>query len=514
MFERILVHRGTWFDSAFLMRVSRRLASLPGVSEATVLMGTALNKQVLVDAGFGPEAFLSATPLDLVVALRGAEEAALVQAFQALPRLLEPPKGASQAASHELPQSLSRSLAAHPLANVVSIAVPGPYAAWVAHRALDAGKHVFLFSDNVAVEDEVALKRRGAEAGLLVMGPDCGTSILNGVGLGFANRVPRGRVGIVGPSGTGIQEVSCGLARTGEGISHAIGTGGRDLKAAVGGIMTEMALRLLARDAQTQAIVLVAKHPDPAVAERIHGVLKELGKPVVVRYLGEGPGSTRDGIRYASTLDDAVLDACDLVQGEEMSLDLDYDRPLPLRPGRVVGLFSGGSLASEAAEIFLRRGIRTRVPEFAWLPGRHLPGLGTSWIIDTGDDVYTRGRPHPMVDMTWRLALVREAAKDPSVAVILADIVLGDGAHPDPASEWVPVLRDVRNVDRSVGEEPPPLVLLSLTGTRTDPQDLRAQEARLTTAGAWVFPTATLAADVASRIVSGPNEPKDARTRS
>ena len=391
----VLVREGCYQDSARLMQVSRELSALPGLAEAVAMMGTPTNRQLLASAGFAGEALDRATPLDMVVALRGDGPGALEAARTALDRLLSgvgaAAGGASAAASR--PKTVIEALAAHPEANLVSVAVPGPYAAYVANRALDAGRSVFLFSDNVSVADEVALKRRAAALGLLVMGPDCGTAILSGVGLGFANRVERGPVGIVGASGTGIQELSCLLDRVGVGVSHAIGTGSRDLSEAVGGSMTEAGLALLAADAATRGVLLVAKHPAGSVARRLHGVLAKLGKPVAVRYLGEPGRGVVDGVLYAGSLDEAAAAAAAWagVPGPRAATGASADREgaaagseaatlLAVEPGeaRLVGLFGGGSLAAEAACVLAARGVETIVPAGKALRARCRSPPGTS----------------------------------------------------------------------------------------------------------------------------------------
>ncbi len=298
MVRRVIVRRGTYHDSARLMRISRELAALPGITAADVMMGTAANVELLARAGFERSDIRSATPMDMVVALTTADAGAIPMVESRLAELLagKRERSSQSAGGKTGAGSVAEAIACHPAANLVSIAVPGLYAAFVANRALDAGRNVFLFSDNVAIEDEVALKRRGCASRLLVMGPDCGTAIIAGVGLGFSNRVPRGPVGIVGASGTGTQEVCCALSRLGVGVSHAIGTGSRDLSSSVGGMMSEFALRLLADDPGTRVVVLVGKRPTPAVADRLHLVLGSLGKPAIVRYLGEPARSDADAV--------------------------------------------------------------------------------------------------------------------------------------------------------------------------------------------------------------------------
>lgn len=503
MLERILIQKGSFHDSARLMRLSRDLRRLPGVISAEVLMATEMNRELLGEAGYKDPALDVATPMDLVVALRGDDAEALDAVEAELGRLLvavdSPSAGGAFAGGAPAAADLREALALHPEINLVTIAVPGAYAAFAARQALEAGRHVFLFSDNVAIEDEVALKTLGAEAGLLVMGPDCGTAILAGVGIGFANRVRRGGVGLVGASGTGIQDISSMVHQAGAGVSQAIGTGSRDLSEAVGGIMTIMGVRLLAEDPDTRVIVLVAKGPHAAVAERLHGILSKAGKPVVVRYLGQTGAGERDGVLYTSNLDEASWAAVThldlpespsvLCQGA-MALD-----PSLLEPGagRLVGLFGGGSLASEAALILKERGHPTESPKTALSEGQVMPGAA-HLVVDVGDDAYTVGKPHPMVDQTTRCALIRAAGADRSVGLLLIDLVLGDGAHPDPAPELAQAVKEARSARQ--GE--PLAVVASITGTDLDPQGLSNQRGILTQAGIVVAPSASQAARLAA----------------
>lgn len=496
----VALRKGCYQDSARLMQVSRELSSLPGVGEAVAMMGTSANRELLRSAGFAGEALENATPLDMVVALRG-EAAALEAARAALDRLLsgaEAPAGSRPEATR--PGTVAEALEGRPGANLVSVAVPGPYAAFVAHRALDAGRSVFLFSDNVPLADEVALKRRAASRGLLVMGPDCGTAILAGVGLGFANRVDRGPVGIVGASGTGIQELSCLLDRVGVGVSHAIGTGSRDLSAAVDGAMTEAGLRLLAGDPSTRFVLLVAKHPDGGVALRLHRVLAGLGKPAAVRYLGEPGRGDVDGVRYAASLDEAAEAAARAVGGAVAAIAAGGPGAVPARPAgdgfRLVGLFGGGSLAAEARRVLEDAGLATVVPVEKLSAGSPLPP--GNLVVDTGDDAYTVGRPHPMVDQTVRCELIRAAGADPSVLLLLLDLVLGDGAHPDPAPEIARSVVDARAL--RAGRALP--VVVSVCGSRRDPQGTARQEETLRNAGIHVAPSAARAAAEAAALLS------------
>ncbi len=500
--ERVTVVRGAYHDSAFLMRLSRDLAAAPGVAEAVVVMATPMNRQLLVDAGFAADAFASAGPLDLVIALRGAAPGVIDEALAEAQRQLS---GAAAPGTVSAAPGVERldwrtALAAHPEAHLVSIAVPGPYAAFVAGRALDAGRHVFLFSDNVPLADEVRLKRRAVAAGLLLMGPDCGTAVWHGVGLGFANRVRSGPVGLVGASGTGMQEVMALLDAQDVGVSHAIGTGSRDLSAAVGGCMSEFALRLLAADADTRVIVLVAKHPDPAVAEALHAVARDLGKPVVVRYLGSAAAPARDGVRYAASLDEAARWAAALAHGADIGPAVAAPAAAAAAAtGRLVGLFGGGSLAAEAQCVLERAGLAVAAPTAPLRPGQPLGGTA-HLLVDTGDDVYTVGRPHPMIDQALRAALVVSVGADPAVSVLLLDLVLGDGAHADPAPELVAAVVKARE-----SRSGPLTVVCSLCGTRHDPQDRERQAQVLRAAGIVVTPSAAEAAHVAVQSLTQPH---------
>lgn len=498
--DLLVVRHDSYHDSARLMAISRRLQALPGIREAEVMMGTPLNLELLRNAGWSPT---SATPLDLVVALRGECDEDLRAAEATLAGLLAGGETAT-ARQEQRPGSVAEAVALHPGANLVSIAVPGPYAAFVAHRALDAGRHVFLFSDNVPLAEEIALKVRGVEVGLLVMGPDCGTAVIAGVGLGFANRVRRGPIGIVGASGTGIQEVCCHLDALGIGVSHAIGTGSRDLGSAVGGRMTALGLVVLAADPATEVVVLVAKHPDPGVAAHIHDRLAALGKPAVVRYLGEAAPPSRDGVRYAGSLDEAAAVAARLASGDASAQGGSGSGVRRSAPetgerraaGRLVGLFGGGSLAAEARLALAHAGVETMVPEVMLRMGEPLPGSGHI-VVDTGDDAYTVGRPHPMVDQTVRCGLIRAAGADPAVSVLLLDLVLGDGAHPDPAPELAAAVGEAR---RARG--PAPLaVVASVCGAAADPQQPARQRAVLEEAGVRVEASAFRAARLAAALL-------------
>jgi len=341
------------------------------------------------------------------------------------------------------------------------------------------------------------------------MGPDCGTAIIAGVGQGFANRVPRGRVGLVGASGTGLQDVSCTVEHLGEGISHAIGTGSRDLSKDVAGLMTEFGLKLLAEDKETTVVALIAKHPAEEVAEKMHGVLRKLGKPVVVRYLGKPPRKSEDGIFYAANLDEASAAAVALARGKKpgkvnLAKQVEEDAKAILGKkskvdGRLIGLFGGGSLCSEAKLILSNAGIDATEPDHPLKTSGKVVEEAGHLAIDTGEDFYTVGKPHPMVDQTVRCELIRKCGGDASVGVLLLDVVIGDGSNHDPAPELVAAVKDAKKKRGSK----PLVVLASITGTDADLQSASRQKTVLEEGGIRVQPTAARAAMLAAVLLGG-----------
>jgi FdrA protein len=480
------VRRNTYVDSVSLLQVSAELLSVSGVLDAALVMATDLNRQVLHDAGLLVDDAQTAGPNDLVIAVRATDDSIASSAVEQAGALLADRRGTTGAngnTAREQTRSLRSAHRADPEANLAVISVPGRFAASEARQALADGLHVFLFSDNVPIEDEVDLKLQGRGRGLLVMGPDCGTSILNGIGLGFANVVRRGRIGLVGASGTGLQEVTSLLHQAGEGISHAIGTGGRDLHAAVGGITTLMALELLRDDAGTEVIVLVSKPPEKFVAERILKAAAETGKPVVACLLNS-QAAPPNGVRMASNLYQAARLAASTAASWAGLTPEDVPRPR-LREGQVHvrGLFCGGTLCEEAVAA-MQGGGRVQ-HEF----------------VDFGDDQYTQGRAHPMIDPTLRNHAIVEAGADPRVAVLLLDVILGLGSHADPAGATVPAVREALARAEAGGRQL--AVIAHVVGTDRDPQGLAQQEATLRSAGVHVLGSNYHAAVAASLIVEG-----------
>ena len=483
-------------DSLSLMQLSARAAETAGVDAAAVVMATDGNRALLRDTGlFAGEADAGAD--DMLVVVRGDDGEIIEQVFAALEEELSraaPPTRAAAGANAALPRGLAMSLEATS-GNLALISVPGEYAAAEALKALRLGLHVMLFSAGVSEADEVALKRYANANGLLVMGPDCGTAIINGVPLGFANAVRRGDIGCIGAAGTGLQEVTTLIHRYGGGLSQVIGTGGRDLSRAVGGLSTLQALNALARDPATRVIALVSKPPDPEVAARVLERARRAGKPVVVNFLGAAPDAPpAPEFVSARTLEEAARAAVALSQGVAFSPhtapehrtqpeDGRADGSRPRTPGRrfIRGLYSGGTLAAEAV-LLMREAVgpvysNTSMPPFLndiWESQGHA-------VVDLGDARLTRGRPHPMIDPRLRAERILREAADPEVAVVLVDVVLGYGAHDNPAGALTPAIRQARQTAERAAKRLS--FVASVCGTPDDPQNASQQERRLEDAG-------------------------------
>jgi len=508
MSSAVKIIRNFYRDSVALMQLSSELAKLPGVRGASAIMASKNNIAFLREAGL-LSAPVEAGPNDLLIALDADSEAALETAMTEAQRALDraPTIGSASGPRREPARSLEMGLGVMPAANLALISTPAEYAAAEAMKALRLGLNVMLFSDNVAIADEIRLKRHARSLGLIVMGPDCGTAIIGGIPLGFANVVRRGDIGLVGASGTGLQQVTCLIDRLGGGISQAIGTGSHDLQRDVGGITMLQGLDALAADAGTRVIVLISKPPAPEIAARVLDRAREAGKPVVVNFLGAEQSSLAGPqLTPARTLEDAALAAVALAAGRlpgGVALPADTIEPPTLSVGQqyVRGLYSGGTFCYEAALLLGE----TLAPVYSNTPvGKALP-LAEVWksrantLIDLGDDVFTRGRPHPMIDHRLRNERLLEEARDPQTGVVLLDVVIGFGAHPDPAAEIAPVVR--KAIARAVEAGRNLAVVGFVCGTAADPQNLGRQESRLREAGMLLTRSNAEAVRLAARIV-------------
>jgi FdrA protein len=485
------VERGRYLDSVALMRVSRRLAAAQGVEDASLMMASPSNKALLADAALLTDEGQQAQGNDLVIAVRASTLELAQAALQTAQEFLSE-KAATASASATKARSLAGAHGLMPDANLALISLPGDYAAHEARRALERGLHVLMFSDNVPLEDEVQLKRFAHEQGLLLMGPDCGTAFLAGTPIAFANAVPRGGVGIVSASGTGLQEVACLLARAGAGISHGIGVGGRDLDARVGAISTLDALDALGRDPATHTIVLISKPPAPEVAALVLERVATIGKPCVVCFLGLDELALPANATLARTLRDAAALALGRPVDNAASTPaalLDQAQVASGNRRQVRGLFCGGTLCAEAQIVFLAAGLA--VASNAAIPGASQDAPHV--FLDLGDDEFTQGRPHPMLEPEIRNDHVRAALAAAETGVILVDLVIGYGAHDNPAAVLVQALGDAAN------RIP---VVASITGTAADPQGYEAQLQILRAAGVLVAGSNAQAAQWAAHLVS------------
>ncbi len=512
-----LIKPSQYHDSVSLMLVARELAKLPGVKDAAAVMATDANKSILEQSGLlGPEA-KAASPNDLVIAVladNGSGDAALAEAEYLLQK-----KVAVEESGGFRPKTIRSAVKSKPDANVCVVSVAGRYAAGEAWEALRRGLHVLLFSDNVDLKDEIALKRYARDHGLLLMGPGAGTTILNGVALGFANVVPLGPVGIVSAAGTGLQEVSTLLAKRGVGITQGLGVGGRDLSQDVGGIMMLEALKSLQADEQTQVIVLVSKPPADDVARAVLKQVAASEKPTVVCLLG---GHLDQGIpsnaTVVPTLQEAALLAARLAGGDvpdlvgllaeerEASKRRAADLVVKLAPGQryLRGLFSGGTLCYESQVIWRTNGDLSVWSNAPLEKSHQMPDSTRSQehcVVDLGEEEFTVGRPHPMIDNDLRIRRIHQEAADPEVAVIMLDVVIGYGAHDDPAGELGPVIKQARAEAADQGREL--IFVASVTGTEADPQVLSRQASVLNEAGVELCESNAEAALLVGAIVAG-----------
>ncbi|MFN2110789.1 MAG: acyl-CoA synthetase FdrA [Anaerolineae bacterium] len=513
------IKSGEYYDSVTLLQVAQGLLKLPGVEDAAVVMGTPANKGILKDAGLLTPEAEAASADDLIIAARIAGRAKVDAAARAdeLLKASRAPKAESGTAAP--PKTLSAAAQQLAGANIALVSVAGRYAAGVARDALNQGMHVFLFSDNVSVEDEIALKKLGREKGLLVMGPDAGTAILNGAALGFANGIIPGPVGVVAASGTGLQAVTSQLTRMGVGITQAIGTGGRDLSEAVGGIMMLEGLKALQADPATEVLLLVSKPPAPAVAEKVLKQLKASDKPAVVCFLGGKAKVIREaGGIPAKTLEEAAHLAAALARGKSPDEALKSLRAqhrelkklakklvghLRMRQDYFRGLFSGGTFCYESQLILNKKLGKGKVISNAPVKKKYKMADANKseghTAVDLGEDEFTVGRLHPMLDPTLRNRRILHEVKDPETAIIFLDIVLGYGVHPDPAGAAVEAIREAQAWLKKERREV--LFIASVCGTEGDPQNVLAQEATLREAGVIVLESNAAATRLAGYIL-------------
>ncbi len=501
--QRSTVVENRYFDSVFLMRVAKRISGEPGITEAAAVMATPKNVQILADAGYEGVGKLAASSNDLIVSLKADTAAAASQIVDGIGRFLERENTASGGASI---RSLKQAAELKPGANLAVISVPGEFAAHEARQALEAGLNVFLFSDNITLQDEIELKQLGQSKGLLVMGPDCGTSIIGGAGIGFANIVERGPIGVIGASGTGIQEVTTLISKAGSGISHAIGVGSHDLSDAVGGITSLQALKLLGEDKNTEIVVFISKPPGQETQKKLMEAIRDFQKPVVTCFLGASLDPANE--RMTTNLDDATAAALALIGAPGLPVQASEASVIALeKAGKsttqkyVRGLFAGGTFCYQAQQVMLAHGlpINSNAPLSGSSPLTDSGRSTGNSLVDMGADEFTQGYPHPMVDSSQRAKRIVDEAADPEVAVLLIDAILGYSAADDPVGDLVPAMTQAKKIALERGDTLS--IVASVCGTVKDPQGLQSQIDQFEAIGARVFPSACQAAEFAAKLV-------------
>ena len=497
----VRVLSGAYHDSVKLMRISAAASEKTHIRQAAALMGTPMNLEQLASSGLLSQEAKGAGPNDLVLVVEATAPETAQEELAAMEAALTAPRtnsGAGALANLSAP-TLDAALGKDPLINLALFSIPGPSVRHEAERALKKGLHCLIFSDNVPVEDEVALKQMGRERGLLVMGPDCGTAHIGGVGLGFCNVVRAGGIGIAGAAGTGIQEAMAAIDAAGGGISCALGTGGRDVTDAVGGLAMIQAIETLSEDAATEVLLVLGKPPESAAFGKILEATATCGKPAVVHFVGDRNQDILEhlGLHVADSLAEAGRLAVSLIGGRSGAAAPELDSEARERiagwsrtreKGRrfLRGVYTGGTLCAEAQAIIGEStpGISSNAPlnKSRGTMADPMRSEGHA-VVDLGDDLFTRGKPHPMIDPAPRSARIVQEARDPETAVVLFDVVLGLGAHEDPAGEAA------RAIVEAQESSPDVLFIGAVTGTEGDPQGLNAQRARLAEAGVLVADT-------------------------
>jgi succinyl-CoA synthetase alpha subunit len=513
----LIIRNNEYQDSMVLMQINHRVAALPGVSRAAILMATAPNKCILENFGFASPDIYNAKPSDMVIGLETTDDEVMQEALNLIDHLLvEKVRARSQG---RLFGTQAAAAAANLDANLVLISTPGQFAAREARRALSLGKHVFIFSDNVSLSEELELKQTAREKGLLVMGPDCGTAIIDGVGIGFANQVAQGPVGIIGASGSGIQELSVLLHTMGVGVSQAIGLGGRDLSDQVGGASCFTALDLLSSDPASECLIVISKPPSPKVADKLVKRAGQAGKPVILCLLGQNVHKNAThglptNVYQASNIEQAAIKAGDLMnvqapwrqketQARLWETALAQREKLSPKQRYLRGLFCGGSLCYETMAA-----VRNRLlPLFSNIPIDGVSRLQNgqrsrhNTLLDLGEDEFTAGRVHPMIDPSLVVERIIVESSDPEVAIVLFDMVLGFGAHEDPASLYASSVEKARKQAERNGRH---LVFIShVCGTNEDPQNAAEQIDQLQKAGVIISASNLQASELACDILTG-----------
>jgi FdrA protein len=482
-----IIKENSYQDSVNLMLLTNKISTMDRVNKVQIMMGTPANKDIFKNSGLHTDELEKAAANDMCIVVDTDSEENIQGILDEVDSYLKNQSISNSKQEYESVRTWDKALKVFPEANMALISVPGQYAAEEAEKALDNGLHAFMFSDNVKIEDELRLKQKAHEKGLLVMGPDCGTGIIGGVPIAFMNVVKQGNIGIVGASGTGIQEVTTIIDRLGGGVSHAIGTGGRDLSEKVGAITMLDAIKGLANHHETKVVTILSKPPAKEVRDQVVELLQSLSKPVVAIFLGEEPHSHEGNVYYAHTLEETALIALDLSNGNPVKpnyYNTDHEiLNVSLKPEQtaIKALYSGGTLGYEAAFLL---GRALGVENDHHVEEGYLFNHAGHEVIDLGDDIYTQGKPHPMIDPNTRIKFLDEAAKDERTAVIILDDVLGYGTHEDMAEA---LISSIKKAQQKASENGRNIYFVgTVVGTEQDPQNYQEQKEKLKSAGVIV----------------------------
>ena len=496
---KTVVKKGSYHDSVVLMLLTNHISAMQGVNKVSIMMATPANKDIFKQSGLDTEELLAASANDMVVVADIENETIMDTIETEIDAYFK--KQNTQTQQTESVKSWDKALEKMPNADMAVISIAGAYAALEANRALDEGMNVFMFSDNVTIEDEKQLKQKAHDKGLVVMGPDCGTGIIQSVPIAFTNKVNSGKIGIIGASGTGIQELTTIIDRLGEGVKNAIGTGGRDLSSEIGGITMMDTINAMEQDDSIKVMIVISKPPAKAVREMISNRLSAFKKPVVTLFLGEKPEYHEKGFYHAYTLDEAARLAVNLVRDEDInSCVVSADTPENAfdksENKTIKAYYSGGTLAGEAA-MLIKDALNLDTPPekaegFMLKHGGHI-------VVDLGDDVYTQGKPHPMIDPAKRIECMQEATDDSSTGVILFDIMLGYGSHEDMAGALLPTINELKQKAENEGRKL--FFIATVCGTRHDYQGYDEAVNKLKNAGVIVCETNKLASQMAIRAI-------------
>ncbi|MDO5547010.1 MAG: acyl-CoA synthetase FdrA [Eubacteriales bacterium] len=498
---RTVVKKGSYQDSVVLMLLTNEISTIEGVKKVSIMMATPANKDIFKQSGLDTEELMASTANDMVVVADVEDDSLLDTIMENVEAFLKKQSTSNNASKGtESVKSWDKALDKMPDANLAVISIPGAYAALEADRALDEGLNVFMFSDNVTIEDEKALKEKAHAKGLSVMGPDCGTGIIQGVPIAFTNSVSKGSIGIIGASGTGIQELTTIIDRLGEGVNNAIGTGGRDLSTTVGGITMMDMIDAMESDETVKVLIVISKPPAQAVREKISARLSSFSKPVITLFLGEKPEYHEENFYHTYTLDEAARLAVSLVRGKEVpeaTVDVDESAFFKAEENKTIkAYYSGGTLANEAA-MLIKDAMDVKVPPED-IEGYMLQ-LDGNIVVDLGDDAYTQGKPHPMIDPAKRIECMQEAVDDPSTGVILLDIMLGYGSHEDMAGALLPTIKELQAKAAAANRKV--FFIATVCGTRRDYQGYDEAVNKLAEAGVIVCENNKLACRTAIRAI-------------